>query len=142
VIRAHYSAVRALVAALEAAPTSLLVFDGAVDGEDVGLAPQQPERTPYVVLRPGRSPQVNDERLAPWSRRFDGRVYVTCVGATWDEAAWALEQTRGVLLDVVPVVAGRSVAPLALFDSSPIEVDRDTAPPLFVGVDLYSLFSV
>jgi hypothetical protein len=140
-IRAHLTAVAALLAPLQAAPTNLLVFTGSVDGEGTPLVPIQPERTPYVVVRLGASP-VTSGRLAPYSRELDARIYVACAGATWDEAAWAMEQIRVVLLDVVPVVSGRSLGPLRMVDSSPIEPDRDATPPVFVGVDLYGLLSV
>lgn len=139
-IRAHVAAIRDLLAPLEAAPTNLLMFEAGLDGEDVALAPLQPARTPYVVLRIGGFP-LSSSRLAQWSNDLDGRLYVACAGAVWDEAAWALEKTRGVLLDAVPVVSGRSVAPLSLVDSSQIEADRDASPPVWVGVDLYAVRS-
>lgn len=139
-IRAHVDAVRALLAPLEASPTSLLVFEGGLDGPYTATLPLQPLRTPYVVLRVGGFP-ISTGRLAQWSNDLDGRLYVACAGAVWDEAAWAMEKTRGVLLDAVPVVSGRSVAPLRLVDSSPIEADRDASPPVWVGVDLYAVRS-
>lgn len=139
-IRVHVQAFRALLAPLEAAPTGLLVVMAALDGEDVALTPQQPARTPYVVVRVGGFGQDSD-RLAPWSQAVDGRLFVAHAGATWDEAAWAVEHTRSVLLDVVPTVTGRSCAPLALVDSSPIAADRDASPPLFETTDLYAFRS-
>jgi hypothetical protein len=139
VIRAHVAAVRALLAPLEASPTSMPVFVAGLDDPHVPLDPQQPSRTPYVVLRTDGLPTLRSERLAPWSNDVTGRLYVVCAGSSWDEAAWALEKTRGVLADVVPVVAGRSVAPLRLVDSSDIEADRDVSPPLWSGVDVYAL---
>lgn len=140
-IRAHLDAVSELLAPLQSAPTNLLVVLAGLDDAWTALDPQQPQRLPYVVVRTTGMP-VTSDRLAQWSNRLDGRIYVTCVGAVWDSAAWAMEKTRGVLLDAVPTVAGRSVAPLALVDSSDIAADRDASPPVWVGTDIYRLMSV
>lgn len=140
-IRAHLDAVAALLDPLKAAPASVPVYVGSVDGDDAALSDLPPARTPYVVVRSDTMP-LSSDRLATWSQRLDGRVYVQCVGADWREAAWALEQTRARLLDVAPVVSGRSVAPLQLEGGQPVEADRDVTPPVFMGVDVYRLLSV
>jgi hypothetical protein len=140
VIQEHVAAVKLLLDAVASDSTgALITYIGAPDSEAYQL-PSTPPRTPYVVLRTDSMPLESD-RLAQYSSALNGRVYIVGVGSTWDEAAWALDKTRGVLLDVVPVVAGRSVAPLALVGSSPIEADGDVIPPLFSGVDIYRLFS-
>ena len=130
----------ALLAPLTAAPTLLPVSVGEDDDQGKAL-PSGPMQTPRVVVR-FSSLLRSSEVLAPNSARQDGRVYVVCEGATWDECAWAMEHTRTVLVDVAPVVAGRSVAALALDATSGPDADRDAPPPVFVGVDIYRLLSV
>jgi hypothetical protein len=141
VIRSHLDAVAALLAPLKSAPANMPVYVGSVDGDDAALTDLPPAHTPYVVVRSDTMP-ITSDRLAPWSQRLDGRVYIQAVGADWREAAWALEATRALLSDVAPAVTGRSVAALALEGGQPIEADRDVTPPLFMGVDVYRLMSV
>lgn len=138
-IRAHLAAVTALLQPLTVAPTNLAVDVAGVDDEAAPPTGGQPA-TPYVVVTPDGLPQVSD-RLAGWSANIVGTIYVRHVGATWAEAAWAQEKTRARLLDQVPTVAGRSVAPLRMFDTEPVRVDRDEPTPLFYAVDVYRLWS-
>lgn len=136
-IRTHLAAVVALLATR---PASLHLWVPTLD--DAGQVPSAntPPDTPYVVVRPDGMP-LSSDRLAQWSTVLNGRIYVTHVGATQDEVLWAMEQTRALLLDAYPVVSGRSVSPLAIVASGPIEADRDVSPPVLVGVDIYRLFS-
>lgn len=135
-LRAHLAAVRVLLEPLTAPPSSTPVIVGDLDdagkASTAGVLPV----TPYVMVRPDSFPMVSD-RLAQWSANVNGRLYVTCVGGTVAEAQWAQERTRDLLLDKRPVVAGRSVAPLALVDGQPLQSDRDTTPPLLFVVDVY-----
>ena len=140
-IRAHFDAISVLLDPIQSPPTGLLVYTAALDDAWTPLDPPQPMQYPYAVMRSSGMP-VTSDRLAQWSNRLDGLIYMTGVGLVYDQAAWVLEKIRSVLLDAVPVVSGRSVAPLALVDSSTIEADRDVSPPLFHGVDVYRLFSV
>jgi hypothetical protein len=140
VIMEHFQAVSGLLAPLEAAPTNLLVAISALDDVWTPQLPQQPERYPYVVVRPDSMPVFSD-RLAQYSGNLLGRVYVTAVGEVVNQVLWALDKTRSVLVDAVPVIAGRSVSPLRLDGGQPVMADRDTTPPVFFGVDIYTLFT-
>jgi hypothetical protein len=140
VIRAHLDAVMALLAPLSAAPTNTPVIKGSPDSLD--QAPQLPASrvTPFVVVRPDSMPMASG-RLGQYSGNLNGRIYVTCVGANTDEAQWAQEKTRALLLDKRPTVAGRSVGRMGMDDSSLMQRDPDVTPPLFFVVDIYRLFS-
>jgi len=140
VIRAHRDAVLALLAPLTTDPAvGFTVAVGALDDAGKPALDPVPPVTPYAVLRI-RSRMTSD-RLVPWHGRFDATVYLTHCGRTEDEAAWAQERTRALLLDAVPAVTGRVCAPLAMLDSQPIHTDRDVSPPLFYGVDVYTVYS-
>lgn len=138
-IRAHLAAVVGLLTT--GLPSTTGVHVGEVGSALEATDPAPPESTPYVVVRTDTMP-VTSDRLAQWSQRLDARFYVSCVGQTVREAQWAQEKTRALLLDVVPVVAGRTCGPLTGGDSSPVAIDRDVTPSLFVAVDVYRLLTL
>lgn len=139
-IRAHLNAVLALLAPLSASPTDTPIYTGSADAQDQAPILPAARVTPYVVVRTDNMP-VTSGRLAQYSGNLTGRFYVTCIGKTVEEAQWAQEKTRALLVDKRPVVTGRSVGRLSLTDSSPVETDRDVQPPLVYAVDVYTVFS-
>jgi len=139
VIRAHVAGVLALVTPLAAAPTSMPVYSSALDGAEQPPLTGHPDSR-WVVVDFDGLPQDND-RLAGWSANITGLVYVRHFGQTFAEVGWAQEKTRSALLDVRPVIAGRSVQPLRMYSAQRPSPDRDEPTPLFAAVDVYQLFT-
>lgn len=130
-MRDHFDAVKALLA-----PLNRRVY--------VIGAPSAVEY-PYFLLwgLPGtRSTEALDGRQVV----VNDLLRVTSVGKTPESAMELQRLSRDALIEAVPVVAGRTVHALRMFDSQPIQADRDIVLPdvnrnPFYGVDIYRLVS-
>lgn len=136
-IDAHAQAVLALLAAVDDPP--LTVYDGRVD-----VSAGRPVDPPYVLLYFAASDplQTGSLSLAHRSERHRLDIYAHCVGATARAARMVADQVRAALLDVVPVVPGRTCWPIRLEESRPPERDETTGVPVFDAVSVYRLQSV
>ena len=126
-IRAHANAVLALAQA-----GAVTVYDTA--------APALPAY-PYAVLRFDSGRRVRSA-LTAVSDTLTETVTCTSVGLDRVQSQWVAEKVTALLLDVRPVVAGRTCAPLEHLDTQPSRRDDDVAPPLFYAVDLFRFISV
>ncbi|TDE02836.1 hypothetical protein [Jiangella asiatica] len=142
----HVAAVKLLLAAVG--------FVDITDGEDLppgsialydGQVPKEPT-FPYVVLwtTPGdrTAPALSNEHT-----QFETRLYTTYAGASADAVRFVADKVSGTLLDVRPIVAGRSCWKLATLYSEPIRQDSDVTLPgtnlhPMYGVDVWRLASV
>ena len=131
---AHVQAVLTLLAAATPAHT---VYVGEVTADSPA--------TPYwlVTTDPG---VLDRDTLAGGSSRIDLRVQVKSVGATAREAIEAARAARSVLVDVVPVIAGRRCWPIRHTDTLPVVPDPGvttlTSRRLHLAVDTFRLASV
>jgi hypothetical protein len=133
VIREHADAILTL---LRAAPggTPLTVHDGAVPN---GAVP------PYVVVYfADNDPELPDSRpLSPPPGRYVLRLYAHSVGGNAPASRAVGERVRGVLLNVVPQVAGRQCFPIRREDGQPPQRDESTGTLVMDRVDIYRLES-
>lgn len=127
----HFEAVRAL---LEPFGKPVHIID----------APGSPTY-PYVLLwgSPGLLQAAEADGVQD---DIDDLVGVTHVAATPEAALVVVDRVRSYLMGARPVVEGRHVQPLRLFDSRNVEVDRDVTMPATnrhpaYAVDLYRLVS-
>lgn len=145
-LAAHVAAVKALLAAAgfvditnggTVPAPSMALYDGQVPGSP---------RYPYVVLwtAPGDrpAPTLDNQHVD-----FDTRLHTTYVGGNTDAARIVLGKVETALLDVRPVVAGRTCWKLAKLYSEPIRQDQDVTIPgtslhPMYGVDVWRLASV
>lgn len=95
---------------------------------------------PYVVLYAG--PGRHEGSLGDRFRDLFLEFQITAVGTTSEQAEWAADAARLVLLTMQPTVPGRQVQPLWQVDSSqPVARDDDVTPPLFYLPVIYQMRS-
>lgn len=135
--------VEALKAACAAAGLEAYFVDPVkyVDGKPV--TPPMP----YVLLWLGSGRPATEDSVAP-SGVLEDDLGVTSVAGTPEGVLTVQGRARAVLAPYAAgVVVGGRLVTLSLYDSRPVQVDRDAAPtgtgryPAY-GVDLYDLSSV
>lgn len=102
-----------------------------------GQVPDEPE-FPYAVVRMTTGDE-DATKLCGISDEAVFRVYITSVGLTDIAAVVVADAVRALLLDVKPLVAGRSCTPLRKESSLPVGPDRDVIVP---GTDLNPMYAV
>jgi hypothetical protein len=110
----HWQAIRDLLD-----PLTVAVYEGQV--------PSTPT-FPYVVLRMDTG-NDRDEKLCMASERTDFRPMVTSVGLTDPQVRWLADQVYALLVDVRPVVAGRTCTRIDRETSIPVTTDTDETDP-------------
>lgn len=126
--RTHKNAVLALIQAV----ANLNVFDAEVP-ETPPLDPDGRVH-PYAVMWGDIGTRVNSS-LALDSADMDWPFQVTCVGGDINRCLWAVDKVCAALVDVSPVVAGRSVWPIrqeAAGPDKPIRDDKVQPPRWYV----------
>jgi hypothetical protein len=118
----HHEAIRALLASLE-------FHDGQVPDK-----PTFPYRVLYLDTGFERS-----EKLCATSNRADFRFQITSVALTAQGVAIVADQSRSLLVDARPVVAGRVCGPIRRETSIPVRPDSDVTDP---ATNLHPMFSV
>ena len=123
--------IRAMQALLDVnLPPSISVTVG------VGVGP-----LPRVVMYPDPG-DVQAARLDGQREHLEMHVLLHAVGVGPEQATWASDRAREVLLGVPPVVPGRRVHRLTqTMAPPPIVRDDDVNPPLFLQVTEYRLVS-
>lgn len=129
--RQHADAALSLLAA-DVGPPPLVTLDGVVPN---GTVP------PYAVVythieRPADHPG-ND--LGGTSDTYVVRWYVYCVGDTARAAIAVGMRVRAALLDVRPVIAGRSCGPIRLDSSAPPTRDESTGRLVMSSLQIWRL---
>lgn len=96
---------------------------------------------PYVVLY--ADPGWPDGTLGDRHRWLLLGFQVTAVGSSVQQAQWASDWARTVLLTMQPTVPGRIVHPLWQQEGPPpVTRDDDVSPPLYYQPALYQMRSV
>lgn len=96
---------------------------------------------PLVVLYPDPG-DVHSARLVGRWERITLFVTVHAIGTGPEQAWWAMDRARAVILAAPPVVAARHVhRPTQMPGSPPITRDDDVSPPLFLAVAEFELRS-
>jgi len=134
VIDAHAQAVLSLLGSVDDDPP-LVVHDGRVP---TGAAP------PYVLVYfVSYDPlRADSQPLTTRSERHRLDIYAHCVATTAQAARMVADRVRGALLDVVPVVPGRTCWPIRHEESRPPERDETTGVLVMDAVCVYRLESV
>lgn len=138
-MKAHIDAIKAMLAPYG----KDVYFADAVKYDNEGKV--LPLTYPYVLLWSGTGRMTSDE-LDGVQDDLNDILGVTTVAASADATLVAALRVRSYLLGKQPVVEGRYVQPLRLFDSQQVTPDREvTIPgtnrhPAF-AVDLYPLIS-
>jgi hypothetical protein len=118
--------------ALLVADQNLKVLDGEVP-TDPGTG-RLPDR-PYVVMWSPPIPGAGLDTLSGRSGWWEETITTTIVGDTVDSIRIATRRVRGAVLDVVPVVVGRTCLPIRMDgDPLPIQPDNDVQPPVLYAV--------
>ena len=131
-INEHAAAVLALLDA-DNGPPPLVWFDGAVPQ---GITP------PYVVAYFADGDLRTSTPLSGESKRFMMRIYLHCVGGNQAASRVVADRGRTALLDVVPVVAGRTCFPIRREDGQPPDRDEAIGGLILSKVDVYRLESI
>lgn len=136
-VQAHAAAFLALLDADDTAP-ALVVLDGLVK---TGTVP------PYVLVyfalwTPGGEMAPDKVPLTLDSDVLDVRGYCHSVGGNPGAARSVATRVRNALLNVTPVVAGRSCFPIRWKEGQPTVRDETTGTPVFDLVDVYGFTSV
>lgn len=125
-VRAH---VDGLLTLLAAQATGVGVYRGEAPA---GAA------LPYVVLY--TDPGTPEGSLGDRHRDLLIEFQATAVGRTSEQAEWAADKVRGVLLTQQPTVTGRVVQPLWQAASGPrVQRDDDLTPPVFYLPVIYQM---
>ena len=127
-IRLHAAAVLALI---DAQP-NVTVYDGQVPNRPV---------LPYAVMYADQG----GAGQSAFSGKSDFRVWrfqTTAVGSTPEQCRWLAERVELALLDVAPVVTGRTCGRIDKLDSQPVRRDDTVDPALFYAVDRWQFLSV
>lgn len=137
-IAEHAAAVLALLDADNTAP-ALVVHDGKVPNNAPSVAEQ-----PYVLVYfDDTDPELADSRpLTGASQRYVMRATCHSVGGNALAARMVADRVRTALLDVVPVVTGRTCQPIRREDGQPVQRDEETLTSVFDKVDVYRVESV
>jgi hypothetical protein len=132
---AHAQAVLDLIDA-DNAPPALVVQDGKVTASS----------PPYVLVwfgfgRPGAAAEPDKTDLSFDQVALRTTVTVHSVGATVVSARAIAARVEVTLLNVIPVVAGRSCFPVRLVDGQPAQRDETTGATVFDLIDVYEFDS-
>lgn len=124
--------------ALLAADTGLTVYDGKVGATPPGS---------YVLVYTMRMLPTGDVapdkiRLTGQSRAVEMRLYCHCIGATAAAARGIQGRVQQQLLDVTPIVPGRTCFPIRWIDGQQSGRDEETQRVAFDQVDVYGWSSV
>ncbi len=96
---------------------------------------------PYVVLYPDAG-DVSAARLCGDRDRIVVHLMLHAIGTGPEQASWAADQARTVLLGQPPTVAGRRVYRLTqVLGSAPLTRDDDINPALYLQPAEYRLLS-
>lgn len=95
---------------------------------------------PYVVLYPGIIPGIDGPVSDPYADT-QSEYQVTAVGQTADQARWAADKARDILLTHPLTVPGRDVQLVGWSNGRPAQRDDDVTPPLHYAIDLYEIHS-
>lgn len=123
--------------ALLTADPLLTVFDSKVEGG----------ASQYVLVytfRERPSGLVAPDKIALDGRSItvEMRMYCHCVGETAEAARWVADHVEAALLDVVPVVAGRTCFPIRWLEGQQARRDEETLQASFDLVDVYGWTSL
>lgn len=136
--KAHGDAILGLLRAND----DLTVFP-VPDGQPGSLQGLVPPNTPppYVAVHISGGPLVSDT-IDRRSSRY--RVFATChcAGESRDAALLVADMVEATLLDVRPVLTGRSAVPIRHDSDRAAAVDESVSPPVWTVVDVYRLESV
>lgn len=128
-ITAHLDAVRSLISSVP----NVRLYRPA----DVPNSPSYP----YIVLRAGRGvPTIID--MSDTSTFSTFRFRLTYVAIDERQVEALTERIDAALLDVTPVVTGRTTGQLAKPISRPVEDDTDVDPVVLYAVDEWEFSSV
>lgn len=129
----------AIIAALAAAPCD--VGDGEKPtGAGWQGVPDQSQFAPYLVLHPV-SGGTTDGTLAASDDDAASLYQLTAVGATREQAEWAADEGRDVMLGVAITVSGRSVAQVRVDMLGGARRDDTVQPSVWMAVDRYRVVS-
>lgn len=126
--REHANAVLALTAAIP----NINVYDTQ--------APAKPA-LPYAVVR-FDSGKRDRTSIVPVSNKVTTTVTCTAVGVDRGQSQGVAERVADALVDLRPIVAGRTCSPIEHIDTRPSQLDSAVAPPLFYAVDVFRFDSV
>jgi len=128
----HRVAVLALLRAPGALPDPIDVFDDAIPA---GVLP------PYVRIFTTLS-YPDSEDLRSTSNRAQLRIICHCAGGSATAADVVATAVRSVLLDAVPVVAGRACFPIRNESGAVMTPDETTGILIIDAIESYRLESV
>lgn len=140
-IQAHANAVLGL---LVPPNVTAAVLDGAVPK---AVPPAPPQARPYLLLYMYLETPDGLEAADAVSLDFDSDVvdfwvYCHCIGDDAPAARAVSAQARLALLNVTPVVTGRSCAPIRSRSGQPPRRDEETGPLVMDQVDVYKFRSI
>ena len=118
-----------LEAAIEAVPAlALAVYVTIAENRD-----GSPVEVPYVVIHP-MDGQDDTDRLTGPNATQNPRFTVHSIGLTYEQAAWAAEQVKAVVmvngLGVVPTVSGERSERVWYSVPQPVQTDKTVTPNL------------
>ncbi|MEU7814129.1 hypothetical protein [Pseudonocardia sp. NPDC049154] len=124
--------VSAVIAKLKAGvPTTL--------GVALGVGPAA--NPPYLAIYPDPG-DVEDARLCGDRSKLTIHFMVHAVGAGPEQATWALDKARAVLLGDPPTVSGRRTHRMSqTLGAVPVTRDETTQPPLYIALAEFRLVS-
>lgn len=92
---------------------------------------------PYIVLHPSDGIATRP-RQSGGVRRESPRWVVHSVGGNADQAAWLGERVKDAVrpggVPVRPAIAGENTFPFWWNSPVPVDLDRDSSPPLFIHI--------
>lgn len=105
-----------------------------------GIVPDRPA-LPYVVawITP---PRHESDRMTGDQLNADNVFQTTASGLTPESVRIVVGNLHRALVDARVAVEGRNSQRIKHLTSQPIRPDEDVSPPLFYGVDQWSLFTV
>ena len=119
----------------------LTVFDGEILDENGEVPDEVPEQYALVYSyfeTPNGLVAADAIPLTGESIELDPRMYVHCVGITAASARSTAAQVRAAVLDVVPVVTGRTGSPIDWREGQPPRRDEDVpGHPVHDQVEVY-----
>ena len=126
------------VLALLGEDTQLTTYDGAVPD-----SPAAQYALVYLYIETPDGLTVPGQlSLTLASTTINLRAYVHCVGGNAMSARAISGRVRAALLDVTPIVAGRSCSPIRWLEGQPPSRDEETGAVVFDQVDVYGFWSV
>ncbi len=96
-----------------------------------------PVTAPYIVLHPATG-VAERTRSAGGVRQKNPRWTIHAIGSTAEQAAWLGDAIEAELIPrgvpVRPVFAGENAHPFWWSSPTPIDIDRDPTPPVFLHI--------